>query len=258
MEKLETILEDARLAARLAGEEHMRLWRTAGLEVAEKGSAADIVTAADRAAERAVLGVVGSRYPHHDVLTEESGEMGHRSSWRWVVDPLDGTTNFNCGLPHFNVSIGVQHEGRTVAAVVFAPALGEEFTAVAGGGAYCNGQPVRPSEVTELQRAVVATGFPYDKHINPDNNLAELSRVMPRVRGVRRLGSAALDICYVAAGWLDGYWEMGLHLWDVCAATLIATEAGARTLRYRPDRNICLMAATPGIFDQLADLLVEK
>lgn len=255
MQVYEEILRDARELARLAGAQHLKYWRQAGLQVQEKGCAADIVTAADKAAEREVKEFLNRHYPDHDVLTEESGASVHGSPWRWVIDPLDGTTNFNCGLPHFNVAIGVEHQGVTVAGVVYAAALGEEFTAVKGGGAWLNGQPISPSQVTEMGRAVVATGFPYDKDRNPDNNLREVSRVVPHVRGLRRLGSAALDICYVAAGFLDGYWEMGLHEWDVCAASLIAAEAGAHVERFRPDRGISLMAATPGIADELMRLI---
>ena len=255
MQTYDNILNVARQAAKLAGEQHLSFWRQGNLQVDEKSNAADIVTTADRAAERAVLDCVAQAFPSHDMLTEESGLRSHDAAWRWVIDPLDGTTNFSCGLPHFNVSIGVQHNGVTVVGVVFAAALGEEFTAVKGRGACLNGRPIAPSQVKELQRAVIATGFPYDKNTNPDNNTLQVSRVVPCVRGLRRLGAAALDICYVAAGFLDGYWEMGLHPWDVCAGSLIATEAGAELVRYRPDRGISLMAANPHIFPQLLELL---
>ncbi|MBQ7690834.1 MAG: inositol monophosphatase [Muribaculaceae bacterium] len=252
---LSKMMEHAMAVARRAGAYQLQHWRKHDFAVEEKGRAADIVTQVDKACEAMIiaealsLGEVG-------VLSEESGHCHAEAPWQWVVDPLDGTTNYNAGLPLFNVSIGIRHQGKTVGGVVYAPALGELFTAVRGGGAlFGQGRAIQPSPASDLAHAVLATGFPYDKDVNPDNNVAELSRVLPRVRGIRRLGSAALDICYVAAGFLDGYWEMNLHEWDVCAAALIATEAGAVVSRYRPDRGIALMAATPAIAPTLLALL---
>lgn len=177
------------------------------------------------------------------------------SEWQWVIDPLDGTTNYSNGLPFFNVSIGVKHRGETVAGVVFAPALGEMYTAVKGGGALLNGNPIKCGGKTSLQQAVLSTGFPYDKAVHPANNIVTASRIIPMVRGLRRLGSAALDISYVAAGFLDGYWELNLNEWDVCAALLIASEAGAQWTDFRPDRNRSVVVASPGLFGQLLRLV---
>ena len=138
---------------------------------------------------------------------------------------------------------------------VYAPTLGEEFWAVKGKGAYGPYGRLQVKDTTELQRAVISTGFPYDKATNPDNNLDRVARTMPRIRGLRRLGSAAMDLCYVAAGWLDGYWELNLKEWDACAGELIAQEAGATVKRYREDHGICIMAACPGIATQLLEMI---
>ena len=149
---------------------------------------------------------------------------------------MDGTTNFKSGLPYFTISIGIRYRGETVIGVVYAPRLDELFTAVKGEGAMLNGEPVKCSACTSISQAVVCTGFPYDKAENADNNIAESVRMIPKVRGYRRLGSASLDICYTAAGILDAFWELNLHIWDVCAAYLIATEAGCEIHRLRTDR----------------------
>ena len=251
MDTLNKILGDAVAMAREAGEAQMRLYRSGHLDIVEKQNAFDVVTAADKASERIVVDAINRLYPSHSILSEESGLHEGDSEWLWVIDPLDGTTNYSNGLPLFNVSIGVKHNGETVVGVVYAPALGEMFTAVKGGGALLGGTPIKCGSKTLLEQAVVSTGFPYDKAVNPDNNIAAASRVIPVVRGLRRLGSAALDICYVAAGFLDGYWEMSLNEWDVCAALLIASEAGAQWTDFRHDRNRSVLAASPAIFLQL-------
>lgn len=156
------------------------------------------------------------------------------------------------------MSIGIRHNGVTVVGVVYAPKLDELFHAVAGEGAYLNGERITCGTTQALAQSVVATGFPVDKDHTPDNNLDNVSRIMPRVRGLRRLGSAAIDISYVAAGFLDGYWELNLHEWDVCAALLIAHEAGAESHHFRSDRNISMLVASPAISRLMLPLLDTK
>ena len=231
---LDEMMRNATAVARQAGELQLQHWRRGDFDVEEKGRAADIVTQVDRACEALITDAINRLGDQVGLLGEENGHLRPDAPWQWVVDPLDGTTNYNAGLPLFSVSIAIRHHGVTMGAVVYAPALDELFTATRDGGAWLNDQRrLRPSTVGDLSHAVVSTGFPVDKDVNPDNNLAEFSRVLPRVRGIRRLGSAAIDICYVAAGFLDAYWEMNLHEWDVAAAELIAAEAGAVTSRYR-------------------------
>ena len=250
------ILDDAIEMARRTGDVQLDFFRSKDLEIATKQNDFDVVTAADKASEAIIVDCISKKYPDHSILTEESGFSHHNShEWQWVIDPLDGTTNYSSGLPWFNVSIGIKHNGVAVAGVVYAPKLNELFCATLGGGATLNGKPIAPSGTPLLSKAVVSTGFPYDKAVNPDNNLNNFKRIMPIVRGLRRLGSAALDISYVAAGFLDAYWEMNLNEWDVCAAMLIAHEAGATALRFRPDRNWSILACNPHLESQLLELL---
>lgn len=215
----------------------------------------DIVTIADKESERIIKDFIRSNFPDHAILSEESGETDGTTFYRWVIDPVDGTTNFFAGIPFWAISIGVEYRDRTEIGVVYLPATGELFHAVRGKGAFLNGKPIRVSSETHLSRSVISTGFPVDKDTNPDNNLDNLAAIMPLVRDMRRLGSAASDMCYVAAGFLNGYWELNLHEWDVNAATLIVEEAGGICTRFRPDRGISLLCAPPAIHNQLLPLL---
>ncbi|MDE7143139.1 MAG: inositol monophosphatase, partial [Muribaculaceae bacterium] len=230
--------------AEKAGEIHMRYFRKEGLRQSTKLNDSDVVTAADKEADAAIRGYIHRHFPSHGIITEEAGREREDNEWRWVADPLDGTTNFAAGLPAFCVSIALERCREAVVGVVFAPYLGECFYAVRGHGAWFNGAPVRCGSNAELSKAVVATGMPYDRNDNPDNNLAEISRMVLRVRGVRRMGSAAIDLCYTAAGFLDAYWELNLNRWDVAAGQLIATEAGAVVEPIRAGRNHSVLAST--------------
>ncbi len=252
---IDSLLLNALSWAREAGAIHMRYFRSDNLDIKSKFNDSDIVTAADKAAESLLISRIKDTYPDHSILSEESGETHHSDDYRWVIDPLDGTTNFSSGLPLFSVSIGIEHRGETIMGVVFAPYLNEMFHAVKGKGAYLNGNPIHTAETDNMAHAVVATGFPVDKNINPDNNMDNLERVLPLVRGVRRLGSAAIDLCYVAAGFLSAYWELNLHPWDVSAGLLIVSEAGAKYTHFRNDRNISVIAGCPKIHDGMVPLL---
>ncbi len=244
-------MEMAREAARI----QLKYFRSGDLDIRTKHGEADIVTRTDRESEQAITDAIRRLYPGHGILAEESGDNSGNAEWVWVIDPLDGTTNYAAGLPLFAVSIGIRHRGETVCGVVYAPYLNEMFTAIAGQGAQLNGSKIHASACDRLDRAVVSTGFPVDKAETSDNNLDNVARVMPRVRGLRRLGAASLDLCYVAAGILDGYWEMGLHEWDVCAGELIVREAGGMAGLFREDRGISQYAAAPGLLPHLLPLL---
>ncbi|MCF0196884.1 MAG: inositol monophosphatase, partial [Bacteroidaceae bacterium] len=200
MEQLDDILRRATEWARECGALQLTYFRSPALQARAKGGESDIVTEVDEKSEAMLLRHIAEEYPTHSVLGEETGDHPGTAEWRWVIDPLDGTTNYKAGLPIFAVSIALEHHGEAVLGVVFAPYLDEMFTAVKGKGAFLNGKPIHCSATTDLARAVVCTGFPVDKGSTPDNNLDNFSRVMPLVRGMRRLGSAALDICYVGAG----------------------------------------------------------
>ncbi len=255
-EALDDILLHAVRLAHEAGKVQLAHWRGAGsLQVSTKSNAFDIVTTADAACDALVRQGIAQAYPNHSILTEESDAQPGDSPWQWVVDPIDGTTNYNAGLPFFNISIAVRYRGEEVVGVVFAPALGELFTAIRGEGARLNGEPIACSNCQQLASATVSTGFPYSKASNPDNNLDNAARVMPLVRGFRRLGSAALELCYIAAGFLDAYWEMDLHEWDVAAGSLIAREAGAVVQPFRPNRGCSIIAGNPALAEQLAAIV---
>ena len=255
---IKKLVDDAIAWAREAGEVQLKYFRSSQLNIRAKFNDSDIVTEADKASEQVIINNINRTYPQHAILSEEMGGNAIESDYRWIIDPLDGTTNFSNGLPLFSVSIAVEYRGEVIVGVVYAPYLDEMFHAVKGGGAWLNGKPIAPSGKESLSHSVVTTGFPVDKDITTDNNLDNVSRVLPRVRGMRRLGSAAIDLCYVAAGFLDGYWEMNLHTWDVAAGQLIVQEAGACYSHFRTDRNISVVAATPLIFETLYSLLASE
>jgi myo-inositol-1(or 4)-monophosphatase len=248
-------IDSAQQMGHQAAEVLKNFFRRRDLSIQDKGSAYDIVTEADKGSERIILDFIHSRFPDHAILSEESGDDHRAAQCQWVIDPLDGTVNYSAGIATYCISIGLKVDGETRMGYVYAPTLDEEFYAIKGKGAFGPYGRLQAKSTTELQRAVISTGFPYDKATNPDNNLDRFAQVMPRVRGIRRLGSAAMDLCYVAAGWLDGYWELNLKEWDACAGELIALEAGAIVKRYRNDHGICILAACPGIADELIRLI---
>lgn len=251
MENIESLVTDAIRWAKEAGSIHLSYFRGNRLNIHTKSSIHDVVTEADKASEDLLLRHIAARYPDHSVLGEESGNHLHSGDYQWVIDPLDGTNNFSQGLPVFCVSIGIRYKEETIAGVVYAPYLKELYTAIRGKGAFMNEIPLSVSVKTELCRSVIGTGFPYDKDTNPDNNADNVSRILPLVRGLRRMGSAAYDLCCVAAGWLDGYWEFNLQPWDACAGTLIVEEAGGQVVPFREDRGIAIVAGNASIVRQI-------
>jgi myo-inositol-1(or 4)-monophosphatase len=198
------------------------------LEIEEKGRRADIVTSADRASERAVIARLRTDFPQAAILAEESGSAPGSSDERWIIDPLDGTTNYAHGYPLYCVSIAYQRAGELLAGVVYAPALDECYAAERGNGARRNDAPIRVSSVDRVADAMVCTGFhPADF----ERNAAYFARASGRAQAVRRDGSAALDLAFVACGRFDGFWEFDLHAWDVAAGTLLVREAGGVVTR---------------------------
>jgi myo-inositol-1(or 4)-monophosphatase len=201
-------------------------------EVHKKGPI-DLVTAADLEVEAEFRRLIASRFPGHSVLGEEgaSGDVG-RASHRWIVDPVDGTTNFAHGLAFFCVSIALEIDGRIEVGVVYDPVAGELFTAERGEGARLNGMPIRVTPCAVLSDALLCTGFPYNIRERLGRQVEMFAEFLGAARAVRRLGSAALDLCYVAAGRLDGFWEEHLHPWDLAAGVLLVEEAGGRVTRF--------------------------
>jgi myo-inositol-1(or 4)-monophosphatase len=211
-----------------AGERLMRRFRELRPSEIEFKGRRNLVSVADRESESFIKQEISRRYPSHRVLGEEFGGGDGDGEWLWYVDPLDGTTNFVHGHPIFCVSIAVARAGRLLAGVVHAPALGETYAAAEGGGARRNGTPIRVSPETDLSHALLATGFPYALDTLEENNLRYFDRFSHRALAIRRCGAAAIDLAWVASGVYDGFWELGLHPWDVAAGALLVREAGGR------------------------------
>lgn len=200
------------------------------VRVEYKGDA-DLVTEADRQSEKLIRKRIQENWPRHDILGEEAGLVDTGSEYRWYVDPLDGTTNFAHGFPVFCISMALEHKGERIAAVVYDPTRDEMFTAEKGSGASLNGERILVSKTATLAESLVATGFPsHKRHKNP--NIHFYHQVTLRTHGVRRAGSAALDLCYVACGRFDGFWEFNLNPWDTAAGVLIAEEAGGKVTTF--------------------------
>ncbi len=241
-------------------------------EIDTKSSSTDLVTSADRAAEALIIAAIRDRYPHHAILAEESGAVTQASNTdslgqlRWIIDPLDGTTNFAHSLPHFCVSIAAWDQEGGRIGVIHDPVRNETFFAERGGGAFLE-SPRGPHrrlairQTTELHRALLATGFSYKKATDSGPSLREFSALVPQLRGIRRAGSAALDLAYVAAGRLDGYWERSLCPWDTAAGAILVQESGGcvRTIsgdEWRPEYP-SILAASPSLLPTLASALRE-
>lgn len=198
------------------------------LDIEFKSNESNLVTDIDKASEKHIKDFVQKKFPLHSMLAEEGGKTHNGSEYLWVIDPIDGTTNFAHGLPIFSISIGVQKKGKTIAGVVYDVMQDITYTAEAGSGAFANSQKINVSENNNLAHSVLVTGFPYNISDNPENALEKFTSLTKASRGIRRLGSAAIDFCYVAKGVFDGFWEVYLHPWDICAGKLIVEEAGGQ------------------------------
>ena len=243
-------------AARRAGSIINRAALEGGaLEVKAKNKN-DFVTQVDKAAEQAIIGVIHAAYPDHSILAEESGDTpGARAEYRWVIDPLDGTTNYIHGFPQYCVSIALEHRGVPTHGVVYDPGKNELFTASRGRGAFLDDRRMRVSKCTRLQDALVGTGFPYKEVSRLDLYMRQLRTMMTSSAGVRRAGAAALDLAYVAAGRLDAFWEMGLSRWDMAAGALLIQEAGGMVADLQGGADFLdrgeIAAATPKVLPEL-------
>lgn len=221
------LLEIAVSAGKAAGAVLLR-YVEAGFQVEYKNPI-NLVTDADRAAEQCVIDSIRTRFPTHRFLAEERGRVEEAPSpYLWIIDPLDGTTNFAHGYPAYCVSIGLEHNGRCILGVIFDPSRDELFTAIENSGARLNGRPIHVSNTMTLDSSLLVTGFAYDIRETPRNNLDHFAKFALKAQGLRRTGSAALDLCYVAAGRFDGFWEVRLNPWDMAAGSVIVREAGGR------------------------------
>lgn len=247
---LKNLLIEAVSWAREAGAFQKERFGTS-LTIERKSSQTDLVTEVDKGSEQMILSNINRTCPDHAILAEETGRQAGNSDYCWIVDPLDGTTNYAQGLPIFAVSIALQYKDAPVLGVVYAPMTDQLYTAVLGEGAFLNGRPIHVSCKEKLIESVVATGFPYDSASHPDNNANYASHLIPKLRGLRRMGAAAYDLCQVASGTLDGYWELGLAPWDVAAGTLIVTEAGGVVQPWAGKRGNAVVAGNSRLVHQI-------
>jgi myo-inositol-1(or 4)-monophosphatase len=223
----------------------------------------DLVTEVDHQSEAFLLGEVQKDFPDHHIFSEESGVIQGNDEHIWYIDPLDGTVNYAHHVPLFSVSIAYAHLGVLTLGAVYDPMREEMFLAERGNGATLNGKPLRASSTTDLQRSLLVTGFPYDAWNTEQDNFANFVRFAKLSQGVRRLGSAALDLCYVASGRFDGFWELALKPWDVAAGGLICEEAGAHITNVNGENDYIsppqsVIAATPGIHARMLEELHKK
>lgn len=263
---LDKMLRDAIAMAQKVGEIHMDGFRTKTLELDTKTTIYDVVTRVDKESEALLVKEISKKYPDHNIIGEETGKHIHEGAkWSWVIDPLDGTNSYSQGLPVFCVSIGVTYENERMLGVVYAPYLDELYTAVKGRGAYMQqglclselmpADKLHVSAKKDLATCVLASGFPYDKATNPANNLDNCQRIIPKIRGFRRMGSAAYDLCCTAMGTIDAYWELDLKEYDMCAGALIVEEAGGMIYHFRDDRHISIIAGPEALVSQLQKLV---
>lgn len=243
IDDLNKVLEEVKQLAIEVGKVQMANLGRADLNVNTKTTDIDLVTEIDKLSEKMIVEFLIEHYPEHAILSEESGRTEKDSEFLWVIDPLDGTTNYAQGLPIFAVSIALQYRGESILGVVSAPGVNQLFTAVRGQGAFLNGQPIAVAKKTELIESVLATGFPYDITQHPANNMDYFNYLLPKTRAIRRFGAASYDLACVACGKFDGYWEMNLQPWDVAAGMLLVKEAGGEIVAFRNDRRISLIAA---------------
>lgn len=227
------------------------------LDIKFKGEI-DLVTHVDHESERYLIHEINQHFSGHKFLAEESGESGGESDHLWMIDPLDGTVNFAHGVPFFCVSVAYAYKGEVKLGVVYDPMRNEMFSAERGLGSKLNQKPLKVKETELLKQSLLVTGFPYDAWTTKTNNFDNYEHFGKLSQGVRRLGSAALDLCYIAAGRLDGYWELAVKTWDVAAGGLIAEEAGARVTNVKGNPNYCdlpvsIIAANPRLHQQILE-----
>lgn len=247
------------------GKIQLNAFRSSDIGIDTKSNIYDVVTNVDKACEEYLIQQISSLYPFHSIIGEETGRhINADSDWAWVIDPLDGTNSYSQGLPVFCVSIGVKYKEEPVVGVVYAPYLDELYTAIKGKGAYYRKpyatnekKRINVSSKTEIGQCVVGSGFPYDKATNPKNNIRETTAIIPLVRGFRRMGSAAYDLCCTAMGTLDAYWEYNLKEWDACAGEVIVKEAGGIIAPLCDDRNVSIIAGSSTIVNKILSVFDE-
>lgn len=256
---MQPILSNAINAARIASRIIVRsIGRLESHHISEKNRN-DFVTEVDKLAEKEIINALSKAYPDHKFIAEESGITEGNEDFVWIIDPLDGTTNYIHGIPHFAISIALQYKGKLEHGVIFDPIRDELFVASRGDGARLNDRRIRVSNQNKLESSLIGTGFPFKNPKNVPIYLRMFETMLPQVSGLRRAGSAALDLAYVAAGRLDGFWEMGLSSWDMAAGTLLIQEAGGLAGDFSGTENQMetgnIIAGNPRIFKALLQLI---
>ncbi|MBI9045259.1 MAG: inositol monophosphatase [Anaerolineaceae bacterium] len=247
--------------ARQAGE-ILRAGFRKKIRVEEKGEM-DLVTEIDRASEDLIVAEIKKKFPEHTIIAEESGNLPGDDSVTWFIDPLDGTLNYAHGFAYFCVSIACSYKGQMQFAVIYDPIQDECFSAQRGKGAWLNGEPISPSSNTELRKALLVTGFPDHLRLTENNNVKQFSYLLLRTQSIRRMGAAALNLCYVAAGRFDGYWQLGVKAWDIAAGTLIAEEAGVKVTSVIGEKDYMkppysLLVSAPVLYEIIFQALQES
>jgi len=246
------VLTDLMIAV---GEYQVEKFKSRSFKYETKSTDIDIVTEVDQRSEQFLIDGLTKEFPEFGFLAEESGEQSIDSDYIWVIDPLDGTTNFSVGVPVFAISVALQKHGESVIGAVYIPLTDDMYTSIKGSGAYKNNKKIEVNKAMSLRESVIATGFPYDRAESTVNNVEEFSKVVTKVKGIRRLGAAAYDFCLLAEGVFAGYWEFGLKPWDYAAGLLIASEAGA-VYEMLPKREHSMIVANPNIFEEFKNTLV--
>ena len=260
MEEIALIKKVALAAAQEAGD-ILRSGLTKELTISHKGEL-DLVTEIDTLSEKTIVSHIKRHFSDHQILAEEGTNQQSNSPWRWVIDPLDGTTNYAHRFPYFWVSIAVEFEKTMVIGVIYDPIHNELFVAERGQGATLNGLPLTVSSISRLKESLLVTGFAYSLRTDSENNLNHFTQFLMRVQGVRRMGSAALDLCYVAAGRFDGFWELNLNPWDTAAGFLIVTEAGGAVTDFSKKPFFIegkeILATNGKIHQEMADVFMAQ
>ena len=232
------------------------------LKIEYKSNESDLVTNIDKASEKLITDFVKKKYPSHGILAEESGNIKEGTEYIWIIDPLDGTVNFAHGLPIFSISIGIQKNGKTIAGVVYDIVQDILYSAESGGGAFADDEKIKVSDNSNLAHSILVTGFPYNIHQNPFNALEKFVSLTRKARGIRRLGSAAIDFCYVARGVFDGFWEVFLNPWDICAGKLILEEAGGNVTNFSGEQigvnSKQILASNGKIHEDMLEILKQS
>jgi myo-inositol-1(or 4)-monophosphatase len=253
------MLNTAVKAARRAGSVITRASQNLDILQVHSKTHNDYVSEVDHAAEKAIIETLLEAYPNHAILGEESGELGDNADYLWIIDPLDGTTNFLHGFPQYCVSIALQHRGSLEQAVIYDPNRNDLYTATKGRGAFLNDRRIRVGKRVRLQEALIGTGLPFRDFTHIDTYLAMFKDMMQKTSGLRRPGSAALDLAYVATGWYDGFWEIGLSKWDIAAGALLVQESGGLVGDFEGNESWLetgnIIAGNPKIFGQILQVL---